>query len=469
MSVSYESAVSSLLALGHELISDRKFDLAHMRVLAQALGNPQRRLPAVLIAGTNGKGSTAATLAAIAQAAGYRTGLYTSPHLIEANERIQINREPISNIEFAEMYQRVETAAQQLVARGELPWHPSFFEMLTAMMFEYFASSGVDLAVLEVGMGGRLDATNIADPCISVITDIDFDHQKFLGDTLPEIAREKAGILRRNGVVVLLPQHPQVNDALGHAILECDARPVSAVKQMPPVTPEAEVAGSQASSSAARTRFLLDYMGRTIMVDSPLLGRHQLRNLALAITAAEQLNHCGFKILPEHVEAGIRNTEWPARFQVIPATADFPEAVLDVAHNPAGAWSLRSALSTFYPDRRLTMVFGVMRDKAVQEIAEILFPLMERVIAVRADNPRAASPDEIAEMAQHTGAEIVRAHSVQDALDQARTLTDKKGVVVVSGSIYIVGSSLRFFSEVANRVSASSDPPRGGPRAFRQT
>lgn len=453
MSVSYESAVSRLLALGHELTGNRKFDLAHMRVLAQALGNPQRRLPSVLIAGTNGKGSTAATLGGIGQAAGYRTGLYTSPHLMEVNERIQINREPISNIEFAEIFQRVESTAQQLVAQGELPWHPSFFEMITAMMFEYFASAGVELAVLEVGMGGRLDATNISDPCISVITDIDYDHQKFLGNTLPEIAREKAGILRRNGVVVLLPQHPQVNDALGHAILECGARPVNAVKHMPPVTPEAEADGLRNPASLARSHFLVDYMGQTITVDSPLLGRHQLRNLALAITAAEQLNHCGFRILAEHVEAGIRNTEWRARFQVIPASVDFPEAVLDVAHNPAGAWALRSALSTFYPDRRLTMVFGVMRDKAVQEIAEILFPLMEQVIATRADNPRAALADEIAELAGRTGTEVIRAQSVQDALEQARALTDKKGVVVITGSIYIVGEALSILTTNAARQS----------------
>ena len=449
MSVSYESAVSSLLALGHELTGNRKFDLAHMRTLAQALGNPQRRLPAVLIAGTNGKGSTAATLAGIVQAAGYRAGLYTSPHLIEVNERIQINREPISNIEFAEIYQRVEDAAQHLVARGELPWHPSFFEMLTAMMFEYFASSQVDLAVLEVGMGGRLDATNIADPCVSVITDIDFDHQKFLGNTLPEIAREKAGILRRNGVVVLLPQHPQVNDALGHAIVELNSRPVSAVKYMPPLTPQAEADGPQ--SSSARSRFPLDFMGQAITIDFPLVGRHQLRNLALAITAAEQLNQCGFRILPEQVEAGVRSTEWRARFQVISASADFPETVLDVAHNPAGAWALRSALSTFYPDRSLTMIFGVMRDKAVKEIAEILFPLMQRVIAARAENPRAASADEIAELAQHTGTEIIRAQSVQDALEKARLTSDKEGVVVVTGSIYIVGQALTNLSTMVHR------------------
>lgn len=449
MPVSYESAVSQLLALGHELSSQRKFDLAHMRVLAEAMGNPHRRPASVLIAGTNGKGSTAATLASIVQAAGYRTGLYTSPHLLRINERVQINGEPISDVEFAEMYERAESAALQLVANGKLPWHPSFFEMLTAIMFEYFSSAGVELTVLEVGMGGRLDATNIADPCVSVITDIDFDHQKFLGNTLPEIAGEKAGILRPHVPVVLLPQHPQVNDTLGKAILERNAIAVSAVKYMPPVSPAAEPFHDV--RRGLRNRFPLDYMGKRVMADSPLAGRHQLRNLALATAAAECLNGCGFTITPEHVEAGIAATSWPARFQVIPAQKEFPEAVLDVAHNPAGAWALRSALSSFYEDRPLTIIFGVMRDKAVREIAEILFPLAERVIATRAENPRAASADEIAAAAQTTGTEVMCAENVRAALELAKRLTGKNGTVVITGSIYIVGEALDLLSAKAVR------------------
>jgi dihydrofolate synthase / folylpolyglutamate synthase len=437
VSLSYESAVSALLALGHELTGDRKFDLDHMRRLMHALGNPQHRVQSVLIAGTNGKGSTAATLSSIVQAARYRTGLYTSPHLVHVNERIRVDGEPISNVEFAEMYERVETAAGLLVSQGDLPWHPSFFEMLTAMMFEYFASAGVDLAVLEVGMGGRLDATNIADPCVSVITDIDFDHQQFLGNTLAEIATEKAGILRSNGIVVLLPQHPQVNDVLGHAIMERNARAVSAVNHMPPVAP-----GAGQYASAGRNRFPLDFGGQEIVVDSPLLGRHQLRNLALAITAAEQLNRCGFRILPQHVEKGVAATSWPARFQVLPATPEFPETVLDVAHNPAGAWALRSALSTYYEDRALIFVFGAMRDKAIQEIGDILFPLAQQVIATRADNPRAASIDEIIAVARHSGTEVLPAENVRNALEHARKLAGSKGVVVITGSLYIVGEAL---------------------------
>jgi len=452
--VTYNSAVSDLLALGHELVSSRKFDLDHMRRLAAALGNPQRKLQSVLIAGTNGKGSTAATLASIVQAAGYRTGLYTSPHLLRVNERVQINQEPISDAEFALIYERVETAAQDLVARGELPWHPSFFEMLTAMMFEYFASAGVDLAVLEVGMGGRLDATNIADPCISVITDIDFDHQKFLGNTLPEIAHEKAGIMRLKGTVVLLPQHPLVNDALGREIMERDAYAISAVKHMPSMTPGAEDYGSPLTVLSGHSHFPLAVMGKEITVDFPLLGRHQLRNLALAITTAEQLNHCGFRISAEHVEKGIRATRWPARLQVIPPEDGLPEILLDVAHNPAGAWALRSALSTFYEDRPLTFIFGAMRDKAIREVASILFPLAERVIATHAENPRSATPQEIAECGVHTQTEILKEDTVRSALERARQLAGSQSVVVITGSIYIVGEALGILTQNAVRQSA---------------
>jgi dihydrofolate synthase / folylpolyglutamate synthase len=436
----YETAVSQLLKLGHELATQQKFDLDHMRKVAAALGHPERRFPSVLIAGTNGKGSTAATLASICTAAGYRTGLYTSPHLLSVNERIKIDGEPISDVEFAVTYDRVELAAKDLVGHGELPWHPSFFEMLTGMMFEYFASAAVELAVLEVGMGGRLDATNIADPCISVITDIDFDHQKFLGNTLPEIAREKAGIMRPSGTVVLLPQHPQVNETLGHEIIERNARPVSAVKNMPPLVPGA-------NQGTGRDKFALEVMGQEIQIQFSLAGRHQLRNLALAITAAEELNRCGFKILPAHVEQGVRNTRWPARFQVVPPAAGAPEIVLDVAHNPAGAWALRSALSTFYEDRPLTFIFGAMRDKAIREIASILFPLAERVIATQANNPRAASPGEIAELGRLTQTEILEEPSVAAALDRARAAAGAKGVVVITGSIYIVGEALGILAQ----------------------
>lgn len=452
--LSYETAVAQMYALGHELAQtpSHKFDLAHMRVLLAALGHPENSFPTVLIGGTNGKGSTAATLASILQASGLKTGLYTSPHLVRINERISLNGEAIGDDDFAMLHDVVDRTVERLVGEGDLPWHPSFFEMLTAMAFEYFARNRPDMVVLEVGMGGRLDATNVVEPRLSIITDIALDHQKYLGETIGEIAREKAGIIRQGGVVVTLPQLPEANDVIGNAILDADARAVNAVPYVPPMSPGSgqwPVVGGQLQ------RYPLDVMGTQIMVESPLVGRHQLRNLALAIAAAEELHNQGLdnqgiaKITPETIAQGIRETRWPGRFQVLPAMGDNPEYVLDVAHNPAGAWALRSTLSAAYQDlgngREITMVFGVMRDKSMREITEILFPIAGHVIVTHANNPRAASPDEIRQAAARVavGTDIEATENVASALNQARAVAGSAGLVVITGSIYIVGEAMR--------------------------
>src|SRR5207237_5744702 len=287
--MSYETAIANMYSLGHELSQtpSNKFDLAHMRVLLGALGNPQERFPGALIAGTNGKGSTAATLASILVASGLETGLYTSPHLVRINERIRVNHEEISDDDFCALHDLVERTAERLGSQGELPWHPSFFEMLTAIAFEHFTRANVDIAVLEVGMGGRLDATNVIEPKVSVITDISLDHQKYLGNTVSEIAREKAGIIRRGGIVVTLPQQPQANDVIGNTILEMDATAVSAVPYVPPVAPGSDCGyGSRGKSLTECTgdaesfdnrqpvwRYKLHVMGEKNCVDTPLYRR----------------------------------------------------------------------------------------------------------------------------------------------------------------------------------------------------
>jgi dihydrofolate synthase/folylpolyglutamate synthase len=457
-----------MYALGHELAQtpSHKFDLAHMRVLLAALEHPERRFPSVLIAGTNGKGSTAATLASILHASGLRTGLYTSPHLIRINERIQINGEQIADDRFALLHDLVDRTAERLVEEGELPWHPSFFEMLTAIAFEYFATNKVDIAVLEVGMGGRLDATNVVESRVSVITDISLDHQKFLGNTIAEIAREKAGIIRADCVVVTLPQMREANEVIGEAVLAQDARAVSAAPYVPPVSPKAESYvqkplnedSTQDADEVAQqpvARYPLAVMGKRILVETPLVGRHQLRNVALAIAAAEELHNQGFGITSDSIERGIHDTHWPGRFQIIPSCHGQPDFVLDVAHNPAGAWALRSTLSNLYEDRRIIIVFGAMCDKAIGEIAEILFPLAERVIATAADNPRSAMPEEIRRAAVRSQAEIELSGSVAEAIERARELgrSDRNvrptrsvqahAVVVITGSIYVVGEAMR--------------------------
>ena len=438
-----------MFALGHELaqMPSHKFDLAHMRVLLQGMDHPERRFPSVLIAGTNGKGSTAATLASILRASGLKTGLYTSPHLLRLNERIRVNGNEISDDGFASLHGEVDRVAERLVERTELPWHPSFFEMMTAIAFEHFARERVDLAVLEVGMGGRLDATNVVQPRVSVIADIALDHQKYLGNTVGEIAREKVGIIRQGGVVVTLPQQPEANDVIGNTILELGARAVNAVPYVPPVSPASTqylVPSTEQGKPGLVYRYPLAVLGEQILVETALVGRHQLRNMALAIAAAVELHEQGFSsISAKSIEAGIRETRWPGRFQVIAARPGWPEVVIDVAHNPAGAWALRSALSERYEDRPLIFVFGAMRDKAISEMAEILFPLAERVIATRPENPRAASPEEIQQEAGRTGVEIEAIEDVDRAVERARALAGSATVVVITGSIYLVGEVMR--------------------------
>jgi dihydrofolate synthase/folylpolyglutamate synthase len=292
-------------------------------------------------------------------------------------------------------------------------------------------------------MGGRLDATNVVEPRLSVITDISLDHQKFLGDTVAEIAAEKAGIIRPGGVVVTLPQQPQANDVIGNTILDLGARAVNAVPYVPPVSPASSEYRAASADTTPVSRYPLQVMGEQIMVESRLLGRHQLRNVALAIAAAEELGRQGFPVTAASIEQGIGQTHWPGRFQALPATGGAPEYVFDVAHNPAGVWALRSTLSASYPDRPLTFIFGAMRDKAIAEMAEILFPLAERVIATRADNPRSASPEEIRVAASRVSAPIEEAADVAAAIKLAQTSTLPDTVVVITGSIYIVGEAMR--------------------------
>jgi len=253
---SYEIAIARMYALGHELAQtpSHKFDLAHMRGLLAALDNPERHFPSVLIAGTNGKGSTASTLASILRVSGSRTGLYTSPHLVRINERIQIDGEQISDSDFALVHDLVDRTADRLVGEGELPWHPSFFEMLTAIAFEYFSRRKVGIAVLEVGMGGRLDATNVVEPRLSVITDISLDHQKFWATQWLRSRRKRRGLYVRR-VVVTLPQQPQANDVIGNTILDLGARAVNAVPYVPPVSPASSEYRAASSDTTPVSRY----------------------------------------------------------------------------------------------------------------------------------------------------------------------------------------------------------------------
>ena len=476
--MSYTAAVDHLYALGQELAPAspsaprRKFELDHMRVLAEALGNPQLTFPSVLIAGTNGKGSTAATLASILTAAGYRTALYTSPHLSRVNERIQIDGRQISDEDFARLYFRVDEAARHLVESNQLPHPPSFFEVLTALAFFYFAGqaenpapeapfalrAAVDIAILEVGLGGRLDATNIVDPLISILTDIALDHQDYLGDTIAEITREKAGILRSNGTLITLPQHPEANQAIGEAAATLNLRAISAAPYIPHV-PVRSAQNTQESPTSNHYSLTLD--GELLKVDSPLSGQHQQRNIALAIAAAAELrnqhsyksnqtsNSVSYKITNANIEAGIRNTRWPGRLELISFKGG-PSLLLDVAHNPAGAWTLRAALAQLPELQPRTLLFSCLRDKDLKEMTQILLPLFDptsgppershdHVIFAPIDNPRATSLEDLLAAAHALDIPAHAAPHIAGALAQARAITPANGIIIATGSVYLVG------------------------------
>ncbi|WP_263366855.1 bifunctional folylpolyglutamate synthase/dihydrofolate synthase [Edaphobacter bradus] len=483
--MSYSAAVDHLYALGHELAPTspstprRKFDLEHMRILAHALGDPQATFPSVLIAGTNGKGSTSASLASILTAAGYRTALYTSPHLSRVNERIQVSGTSISDDDFARLYFRVDDTAQRLVREAALPQHPSFFETLTALAFAYFAEQQIDIAILEVGMGGRLDATNIVEPLLSIITDISLDHQDYLGHTIAEIAREKAGILRPRGTLITIPQHPEANQAIGEVAATLDLHAISAAPYVPhtPIATDQEDKSvlSEArvphpsqlhregweSQTLPRNRYSLTLAGQPLEIDSPLLGQHQQRNIALAIAAAEELrnpmsykslisNSNSYKITNQQIEEGIRNTRWPGRLELI-RLPEGPALILDVAHNPAGAWTLRAAISQLPEEQPRTLLFSCLRDKDIREMTQILLPLFDssadrppsrwkdHVLFAPIHNPRAASLDDLLAAARSLDVPATATASIEAALAEARRLTPPNGLILATGSIYLVG------------------------------
>ena len=484
-----------------------------MRTLAAALGDPQTRFPSVLIAGTNGKGSTAATLASILAAAGYRTGLYTSPHLERVTERIRISTEsgapgasplgtreiappPFSQIPeeaFARLYFHVDETGRRLVAEGQLPQPPSYFETLTALAFLYFADARpdgsfgdpVDIAILEVGLGGRLDATNVVEPILSVITDVALDHQEYLGPTIAAIAREKAGILRPGGALVTLPQHPEANQAIGEVAMELGVRGVNAAQYLPgrDFRPSTSSPGApfmrdrqgshgwDENSPLVPNHYNLSIDGETIRIRSPLPGEHQQRNIALAISAAiESRNGISYKsrsksaisntvsynITNSAIESGVSQTSWPGRLEFLQ-----PNLLLDVAHNPAGAWALRAALASLPESQPRTLLFSCLRDKDLREMAQILFPLFDstgwpihraqrdgwgtspiqhHIVLAPVDSPRAASLDELLAAAHDLDVPAQPAANPADALALARRLTPSGGLIVATGSVYLIGA-----------------------------
>lgn len=409
--MNYPEAVRFLYSLGNE-VKAAKLGLDRMLILLSTLGDPHRGPAIVHVAGTNGKGSTCTMVEAGLRAAGVRVGLYTSPHLAEPTERIRIAGLPVSRDEFAEAFNSVHSAAERLLAGGALEAHPTYFETVTAMAFLLFREHAVDSVVLEVGLGGRLDATNVVQPAVAVITAVDYDHEAFLGRSIESIAAEKAGILKPGAAAVIAPQRPEADAVIRTTVDELGISPQWAI--------DWKVTDLELTPDGCTFR------ARHLKVVCPLAGEHQVEN---ALTAAITLDVLG--IPPD----GISDTNWPGRLERVRRS---PDIILDGAHNPAGARALVGYIERFYAGRRVRLIYGAMRDKALEEMAATLFPLASQVIVTAPSLARAARPETIASLMEHPCIRV--APSLGEALALVHDAAPDE-VIFITGSLFLVGEA----------------------------
>jgi len=405
--MNFEAAVQYLLSLGHETLTI-KLGLRNTELLFAALDNPERAFPSVQIAGTNGKGSTAVMLDSICRAAGIRSGLYTSPHLVSITERIRVSGVEITPEDFAACATVVRNVSEQLLTENQIEALPTFFEQVTAIALLAFRNARVELAILETGLGGRLDSTTAANSTLVGITAIAFDHEEYLGDTIESIAAEKAAIIRP-GVRAVIARQPEPA-ALDVLLKRCEQVGVTPI-----------LAGDSSANKS---------------LDLGLLGRHQIDNAAVAISLAELLRGEGFTISHSAIAAGLKTVKHPARLELIPYKPSF---LIDGAHNPAGAQSLRAYVDELEP-RPLTLVFGAMRDKQLEQMGEILFPIADTLILTLIDNPRSASIESLRTIASRVAkGRVLTSHSSAEALRIAIAKTPAEGLICIAGSLYLAG------------------------------
>jgi dihydrofolate synthase/folylpolyglutamate synthase len=429
----YRETIDYLYALQKHGI---KLALSNSLRLMVSLGSPHRKFRSVHVAGTNGKGSTAAFIAGMLRAAGYRVGLYTSPHLVSFTERIRINGDPISEKRVVELAQRVRKAYGGLKPAGEsAAMSPTFFEVTTAIAFIYFAEEEVDIAVIEVGMGGRLDSTNVIIPLVSVITNIDLEHTEFLGTTLEQIATEKAGIIKPGVPVVTGAVQPDVVSVIERTA-EAKAAGISRLSR--DFMPENVVSGAEP---------VFDYRGRKAAYEGlklRLIGRYQVDNACLALAAVEYLREAGIAVDEQAVRRGLEQTHWEGRMERI---AKRPDIYLDGAHNPASAKKLAATvgeLKTAYG--QLVLVIGILGDKDYQGIANEIVPLADRVVVTRPQYSRALDVPFLAGEIRKLHTRVTTAETVAEAIALARDDASSDDLILVTGSLYMVGDARALLS-----------------------
>jgi dihydrofolate synthase/folylpolyglutamate synthase len=415
------------------------FGLENTRKLAALAGNPQEKLRFIHVAGTNGKGSTCAMLESIYRAAGLRVGLFTSPHLVSFRERIQVNRQLIPESELVRLVEEIQPLLKQFPADN----HLTLFEVVTVMALKFFAELKCDLVIWETGLGGRLDATNIVTPLASVITNIAFDHQQWLGDTLEKIAGEKAGIIK-NGI----PAVTATDEKSALAVIEKFAKEQNA--------PLKVVGQSSSLSSLKKTK-----KNSTGKMPVPLLGAHQKINSALALATVEVLQK-QIPVSEKQIEIGLQTVNWPGRLQLI-EKANGQKILLDGAHNVASAKVLREALEKIFPTKERTLILGILQDKDWREICEILSPLAAKILLVPVASERSANPKELAEICRtaNPAAEIFVCDSLKDAFAKtgSRGRSPHQNFIVITGSLYLVGEALELlgFSPAAENERALNE------------
>lgn len=415
--MTFADTVRFLYSLGHEL-KMVKWDLARVSAVLAELGNPHQAGRYIHVAGTNGKGSTCAMVYAALRAAGYRTGLYTSPHLVDPRERIQIEGRLITESDWVSAFEAVHSAAERLLANDAIDAHPSFFESVTAMAFLAFARAEVEVVVLETGLGGRLDATNVVDPEVAVITPIDFDHEAFLGSSIESIAAEKAGILKPGRPAVFAQQRPDALKILELRALELDI----------PVKQSSAWRIEDLQLAKFHSQFTLA-ADEEISIECPLAGAHQVENARTAVAALDV-----FGLSPAAIREGVKRARWPGRLERV---AENPDIILDGAHNPAGARALAAYIREFFSGEPVRIIYGAMRDKAIEEVTETLFPLAREIILTAPDQPRAIRPESLAPM---LGSSAVR---IADNIAEAVRMTREAPMTTfITGSLFLVGEAL---------------------------
>jgi dihydrofolate synthase / folylpolyglutamate synthase len=405
--------------------SAEKFNLNRMRLLMEKLGNPQTSFPIIHVAGTKGKGSTAAFVASVLQQAGYKVGLYTSPHLHDYAERIQINRQPILH---QDLIEEIDFLKKDVAEVSEI----TTFEITTAVAFHYFAREKVDIAVIEVGLGGRLDATNIVDPLISVITSLSYDHMNILGKTIEKITVEKAGIIKEDRPIVVAPQ--------GYKQTYPILRKIASERNAPYFQVNEIIEYSAQNHSLDGQEILIREVNDSEKSDTlsiSLLGFHQVENAATAYCVLEQLKRKGYKITQNDIKKGFASANWPCRFEIIQKK---PLVIIDSAHNADSAKKLSSTVEDYLPGRKITLIFGASEDKDIKGMFDSLLLISDDIIMTKSIHPRAMEPGNLKVIAKEFGRVVTTTETLEEALDLAFEKNNEHAILI-TGSIFVAAAA----------------------------